>query len=171
MMKHLLGCALLLTLVGCTTSSMDVPAVTSFDARRYVGDWYEIARMPSAYNNLEDVTYHHELFGNGVIFVKRGYFEDREREITYRGPFEDKRSVGELRLKFLYDFGMLYRVIWISPDYDVAMVTSEVLNDLWIFAREKKIPKEQYDKLVKMAKDWGFDVDKLEMTPHTDKKR
>ncbi len=146
---------------------MDIPAVSDFDAKRYMGDWYEVARIPGVYEDeLDDVTVNYELKGNHVLFTKRGFREDRERVVTYRGPFEQERNVGEFRLKFLYDFSILYRVLWVSPDYDLSIVATDSFDHLWIYSRQKEISKAKKDELLKKIKNWGFDVSKIEDTPH-----
>ena len=69
---------------------------------------------------------------------------------------------GAFRISFFRPFYGDYRIIWLSPDYDLALVTGEDRSSRWILACSASIPAERRDALVKMASDRGFDVSKLE---------
>ena len=81
---------------------------------------------------------------------------------TAVGHFAGSADEGAFRISFFRPFYGDYRIIWLSPDYDLALVTGEDRSSLWILARTSTIPAERRDALVKMASDWGFDVTKLE---------
>ena len=89
-------------------------------------------------------------------------FDEPVKCPTAVGHFAGPADEGAFRISFFRPFYGDYRIIWLSPDYDLALVTGEDRSSLWILARTASIPAERCDALVKMASDWGFDVSKLE---------
>ena len=150
---------------GCRTmpSTSDIPAVTGFDAARYMGVWHEIARLPKSYERgLADVTATYALKGDALVVTNRGFVAGKERISTAVGHFAGAHDVGEFRISFFRPFYGAYRVIALSPDYDVAMVTSDDRSSLWILARERTLPEEELRKRLAQAEAWGFDIGRLE---------
>ena len=150
---------------GCSTvrSTDDIPVVKGFDAARYMGTWHEIARLPKWFErDLDRVTATYALEDGTLKITNRGWRDGEEKVSTAVGHFAGPSDEGAFRISFFRPFYGDYRIIWLSPDYDLALVTGEDRSSLWILARTASIPVERCDMLVKMASDWGFDVSKLE---------
>ena len=150
---------------GCVSvpSTDDIPVVKGFDAARYMGLWHEIARLPKWYErDMIHVSAEYALDGE-TLRIRNSGWRDNERKVsTAVGHFAGPADEGAFRISFFRPFYGDYRIIWLSPDYDLALVTGEDRSGLWILARTASIPAERRDALVKMASDWGFDVSKLE---------
>ena len=156
---------MLVALFGCSTvpSTDDIPVVKGFDAARYMGFWHEIARLPKWFErDLDNVTATYALEGGTLKITNRGWRDGKEKVSTAVGYFSDKTDEGAFRISFFRPFYGDYRIIWLSPDYDLALVTGEDRSSLWILARDKDLSAERRAALVRMASDWGFDVSKLE---------
>ena len=156
---------MLVALFGCSTvpSTDDIPVVKGFDAARYMGVWHEIARLPKWFErDLDNVTATYALEGGTLKITNRGWRDGKEKVSTAVGHFSDKTDEGAFRISFFRPFYGDYRIIWLSPDYDLALVTGEDRSSLWILARDKDLSAERRATLVRMASDWGFDVSKLE---------
>ena len=152
-------------LIGCSTvrSTDDIPVVKGFDAARYMGTWHEIARLPKWFErDLDNVTATYALEDGALKITNRGFRGGEEKVSTAVGHFAGPSDEGAFRISFFRPFYGDYRIIWLSPEYDLALVTGEDRSSLWILARDKGLPSERRDMLVKMASDWGFDVSKLE---------
>ena len=165
MNKKLTILPMLVALMGCSTvpSTDDIPVVKGFDAARYMGTWYEIARLPKWFErDLDNVTATYALEEGTLKITNRGWRDGEEKVSTAVGHFAGAADEGAFRISFFRPFYGDYRIIWLSPDYDLALVTGEDRSSLWILARTATIPVERRDMLVKMASDWGFDVSKLE---------
>lgn len=163
-MKHI-GGALLLLLVGCASvqSTQEIPAVKGFVASNFAGEWYEIARLPNAFEeNLMDVKYVYQAKDGEMDVARIGFCDDRERTLPMIGEYVGESDIGEIRLRYLSGFRQLQRIVWLSKDYDQAIITGLDSSFLWILVRDKKIPQAEIDKLVKRAQDLGFDTAKLE---------
>ena len=79
-MRKLLGrlftIAVAAALAGCVVAIPDgITPVTNFNTQRYLGDWYEIARLEHSYEKgLSDITANYSLRDDGGIKVmNRGY--------------------------------------------------------------------------------------------------
>ena len=159
----LLSCLLL---TGCRSSQSTetIPAVQGFQLERYLGTWYEIARLPHPFERgMTDVSAVYTLEKNGnVRVVNSGVKNGTPRSIQGIAHFKGETSVGELRVSFFRPFYGDYRIIALSPDYTRAIVTSSTRDYLWILAREKSIPDSELGKLLEQLRKWGFDTSRLE---------
>ena len=150
---------------GCSTvrSTDDIPVVKGFDAVRYMGSWHEVARLPKWYErNMIHVSAEYSLDGDTLRIKNCGWRDNEMKVSTAVGHFAGPSDEGAFRISFFRPFYGDYRIIWLSPDCDLALVTGGDRSSLWILARSSTIPVERRDMLVKMASDWGFDVSKLE---------
>jgi len=157
--------AITLAMSGCASvpSTKDIPAVTNFDASRYMGTWHEIARLPKWFErDLGDVTATYALDGETLQVTNRGTRNGKASVSTAVGHFAGDTDVGEFRVSFFRPFYGDYRIIWLSPGYDLALVTSSDRSALWILSREKNLPAERLDALIKIARDWRFNTAALE---------
>lgn len=167
----MLSLALMSAFSGCQTmpSTSDIPAVTGFDAERYMGVWHEIARLPKNYERgLVDVTATYALKGDMLVVTNRGFVAGKERISTAVGHFAGAHDVGEFRVSFFRPFYGDYRVIGLSPEYDAAMVTSNDRSSLWIIAREKTLPESELREWLAKAAALGFDIERLEFPGASD---
>jgi len=71
-MKKVVGCALLLMVLSCrpVDETLVVEPIQGFEIKRYLGTWYEIARMPVWFErNLVNVTATYSLREDGTVQV------------------------------------------------------------------------------------------------------
>ena len=163
-MKEILIAALTLA-AGCSTarSTKDIPVVRNFEAARYMGVWHEIARLPKWFERgLDNVTATYSPEGDTFKIVNRGFRNGEEVVSTAVGKLAGATDEGAFRVSFFRPFYGDYRIIYLSPDYDLALVTGGDRSSLWILAREKTLTSEQKDRLVQMARERGFDTNALE---------
>ena len=154
----------LLALCGCAASTDSIASVRNFDSKRYLGTWYEIARLPHRFErNLDFVSAHYSEQGDGTIrVVNRGQRDGKEREAVGKAHFTGASDVGELRVSFFGPFYGDYRIVELAPDYSSAIVTSSTKNYLWILSRTPRLSKETLEKYLAQIREWGFDVSALE---------
>ena len=165
MNKKLMILPMLFAACGCSTfrSTDDIPVVRGFDAARYMGTWHEIARLPKWYErDMIRVSAEYSLDGDTLRVKNCGWRDNEMKVSTAVGRFAGPSDEGAFRISFFRPFYGDYRIIWLSPDYDLALVTGGDRSSLWILARDKNLPAERRDALVKMASDRGFDVSRLE---------
>ena len=156
---------MLVALFGCSTvpSTDDIPVVKGFDAARYMGVWHEIARLPKWYErNMVHVSAEYALDGETLRIKNSGWRNGERKVSTAVGHFAGAADEGAFRISFFRPFYGDYRIIWLSPDYDLALVTGEDRSSLWILSRTPKIEQEKLIELLNRAKNWGFDIALLE---------
>ena len=157
-------------LAGCGQIPDGVEAVGGFDAERYLGRWYEIARLDHSFERGLDsisATYTARADG-GIDVLNRGY--DRAagewREARGRARFVGPRDVAMLEVSFFGPFYGGYNVVALDPDYQLALVAGPTRKYLWILARQPDPPREAVERLVKRAGELGFDTGALVWVRH-----
>lgn len=151
---------------GCTVTVPEgITPVSDFDAERYVGTWYEIARLDFFFERgLDNVTATYELNADGTVRVfNRGYdtttcrLEAREGRAEFTGSPE----VASLAVSFFANFAGGYNVFILDDNYRYAVVAGSDRDNLWILSRTPQMNQATLDRLVSEAADAGFDVSKL----------
>ncbi len=161
----LLSC--LIGLVGCAT--VTVPAgitpVSGFDAERYLGTWYEIARIDSRFERgLYNVTATYTENSDGSIKVEnRGYkiSDEKWKVAAGKAKFVGDSDVGHLKVSFFGPFYASYVVYELDEDYGHAFVTGQDKDFLWLLAREPKVSDEVMTQFKEQAAANGYDLDKV----------
>ena len=153
-------------LTGCETTS-NIAAVRNFEPERYMGTWYEIARLPQYFErDLDEVKAEYSLNDDGTIKVVNSGVKDGEpTSITGKAKLKHpdaKPQTGELRVSFFWPFYSDYRVIELAPDYSYALVTGGSRDYLWVLARKPTMDKALLDGILSRAKALGFELDELE---------
>jgi apolipoprotein D and lipocalin family protein len=163
-----LGLSALLS--GCATIPEGAKAVDNFDKDRYLGKWYEIARLDFAFEkNLNNTTAQYSIGKNGMIDVLNAgynYKANRRAEAKGKARFRGADTAGELEVSFFGPFFAAYNVIALDPDYRYAMIAGSDLNYLWILSRTATIPDDVREKYVTLAKSLGYDTGDLIWVEH-----
>ncbi len=156
-------------LTGCfhADSTASIPAVRNFDAERYMGRWYEIARLPHRFErDLDFVVAEYSLNPDGTVKVlNSGMRSGKKKSAEGRAKWKKNADPGtaELEVTFFAPFSGDYRVILLEADYSSAIVTSSSRDYLWILSRTPELPEEgRLEQYLSRCRDWGFDVERLE---------
>ena len=160
-------------------SQQPLDVVPSIDLARYIGTWYEIARLPNSFQKkcVSDVTANYTLRDDSQIKVvnrcrcEDGTFteaEGRARKASKDGP-NTKLEVrfAPAFLSFLPFVWGKYWIIDIADDYSYAVVGEPNREYLWILGRSPKMDEQQLNEIIERIKTKEFDVLKLIRTKHT----
>ena len=158
--------AWLVFLGGCVGIPDNVTPVENFELERYLGTWYEIARLDHSFERgLSRVTAEYRLREDGGVRVlNRGYSEkDKEwKEAEGRAYFVDRAGQGHLKVSFFGPFYGSYIVFELDRDsYQYALVSGPDKSYLWILARRPEMGKELKQRLIAKAAARGFDTSGL----------
>jgi apolipoprotein D and lipocalin family protein len=169
-LSKLLLASLCLLLGACTGLPDNVRPVAGFDAQRYLGTWYEIARLDHSFERgLEQVTATYGLRDDGGFSVlNRGYKPAREQWKQAQGkayPVGDP-AVGHLKVSFFGPFYASYVIFDLGEDYQTAFVAGFNHKYLWMLARSPTVSQADKDRFVQLARDKGFDVSQLIWVQH-----
>ena len=143
-------------------------AVRPFDKDRYLGKWYEIARLDFKYEKgLSKVTATYSLNADGSIRVENRGFNAAKNEwkesIGKAKPVADENE-GRLKVSFFGPFYAGYNVIAIDREYRYALVAGNDLRYLWILSRTPDIPAAVKSDYLEQAKALGYRVQDLVWT-------
>jgi apolipoprotein D and lipocalin family protein len=156
----------------CISIPKGAKAVKPFDKNKYLGTWYEIARMDFKFEKgLDRVTATYSLTDGETIRVdNKGYsVKDKKwKESTGKARLAGEPSEGKLKVSFFGPFYAGYNIIAINPDYRYALVVGNNLNYLWLLSREKTMPKEIQEKYLEQARALGYNTEKLVWTKQVD---
>lgn len=158
-------CLLLQVLTACKTIPKGATAVKPFDKSKYLGKWYEIARLDYKYErHLDHVTAEYGLKANGMISVNnKGYNYKKQRWEQSEGkakPVSDPQEA-KLKVSFFGPFYSGYNVIAIEGDYRYALVAGKNTRYLWLLSRETSMPDKVRTRFLEQAQALGYDTQKL----------
>ncbi|EOD78815.1 lipoprotein Blc [Grimontia indica] len=172
MFKALLIAASLFGLTACQSVPEGVEPVTGFDEQRYLGKWYEIARLDHSFERgLSSVSAEYTPREDGGInVINRGYSdEDKEwSEALGRAYFVAERDVAHLKVSFFGPFYSSYVVFGLGENYDYAFVSGFNTDYLWLLARTPEVSEEVMQKFIEAAKSRGFDTEALIYPSHSE---
>jgi apolipoprotein D and lipocalin family protein len=166
------GIAVALTLVACKspTPPKGVKPVSDFNASRYLGKWYEIARLENRFEKgMEQVTATYGLRSDGGISVlNRGYdpIKNRWKESEGKAYFTGAPTTAALKVSFFGPFYGGYNVIKLDKDYQHALVSGPNRDYLWILSRSTTLPETVKQDFLATARELGFPVQQLVWVKH-----
>ena len=165
-MKKLLLIAAAAFLSACTGMPAGVTPVKDFELNRYLGKWYEVARLDHSFERgLEQVSAEYSLYPNGnVKVVNRGYSTAKKEwsEAVGKAKFVQDPNTGYLKVSFFGPFYGSYVVFDLDKEgYEYAFVSGPDLSYLWLLSRNKTVTPEVKASFLKQAEAIGFDTSKL----------
>ena len=169
--RSLLVLLSLALLAGCFTSPPDgVRVVSPFDLQRYLGTWYEVARLDHRFERgLVDVSATYRLDADGTVAVINKGFDAEKGEWKQAegvARFTGDPQTASLKVSFFGPFYGGYHVIALDSDYRWAMVIGPTTGYLWILAREPVLAPAVRDRLVAQARAAGVATDELIWVEH-----
>lgn len=161
-----LAVLVLLLLNGCTGAPDGVVVVKDFEIDRYLGTWYEIARLDHRFERgLSQITANYSMRDDGgVHVVNRGYNteEDEWDEAIGKAYFVGDSDVGQLKVSFFGPFYGGYNIIELDKaGYQYSLVAGPNRDYLWILSRTPQLDEATLEALVNKARDLGFATDEL----------
>jgi apolipoprotein D and lipocalin family protein len=162
---------LALLLAGCVSMPENVKPVDNFRVERYLGKWYEIARLDHSFEQgLTQVTAEYSLRQDGGVRVlNRGYSakENKWKEAQGKAYFVNRSDRGFLKVSFFGPFYGSYIVFELDQEnYSYALVCGPDKSYLWLLARSPKINEDLKNRLIVKAAALGFETGKLIYVKH-----
>lgn len=161
----LLGAVTVALIQSCKTIPEGAVPVQSFDVKKYLGKWYEIARFDSRFEkDLKNVTAQYSFNSDSSIkVVNRGYDIKKNswKEATGKAKFRESKEVGKLKVSFFGPFYAGYNVIAVDANYQYALVAGKNLKYLWLLSRNKTMPRDVRESFLEKAKQAGYNTSSL----------
>ena len=151
---------------GCAVSvPRGIKPVTGFDAKRYMGTWYELARIDHRFEKgLTEVSANYSLNDDGsVLVVNRGYDAAKKewRQANGKARFLGESDVAALKVSFFGPFYGGYNVVSLDDDYQTSLVIGDSLDYFWLLSRSKSIPEQKFKQLLEKAQGLGVDLSRV----------
>lgn len=161
----------LILLPSCSGIPKGIEPVTDFELNRYLGQWYEIARLDHSFERgLSNVTASYNPRPDGGIEVINGGYDmkkQRWREARGKAYFVGEPSVGQLKVSFFGPFYGGYNIIALDrTDYNYALVCGPNRRYLWVLARSPNLNPAVLHSLLDRARELGFATDALIYPAH-----
>lgn len=159
----LLICGLL---AGCLGMPDRVRPVQGFELQRYLGTWYEVARLDHSFERgLQQVTARYALREDGgVEVINRGYSPATGEwsEAVGKAYFVEDESTAYLKVSFFGPFYGSYVVFDLDKaDYRYAFVSGPDNTYLWLLSRSPTVPESVMERFVRTSAELGFDTSEL----------
>jgi apolipoprotein D and lipocalin family protein len=146
----------------------NVKPVSNFDLNKYLGKWYEIARLDHSFERgMEQVTAEYSLRSDGgVSVINRGFLteENKWKQAEGKAYFVESKNKGYLKVSFFGPFYGSYVVFGLDKEaYQYAFVSGPDLSYLWLLSRTAELKPEIINRFINNAKKLGFNTENLIM--------
>lgn len=140
-------------------------AINPFEVDRFLGKWYEVARLDYKFDrNIINTSIDFSLKPNGTLkVVKRWYnYYKKKKEIKIgQAKFVGPMYEAMMKISYRKPIYLGYNVIGIDPDYNYALVAGEDFRHLWLLSREHTMPEDIKKAFIHKAGMIGYDISKL----------
>ena len=166
-----LSIVLVLFLMGCVGIPENVRPVDNFKLEKYLGKWYEIARLDHSFERgLTRISADYSLRDDGGVRVlNRGYSpkDNLWKETEGKAYFVKGSDQGYLKVSFFGPFYGSYIVFELDQEnYQYSLVSGPNKSYLWILARGPRLQEHIKDILIAKVAALGFDTSKLIFVDH-----
>jgi apolipoprotein D and lipocalin family protein len=152
-------------------SSTQPQTVDKVDLDRYMGRWFEVARLPNRFQDLcksNVVATYSKTIAGKITVENRCVNEAGEVKEAIGEARSVEASNSKLEVRFAPSWLSWLPLVWgdywvlhLETDYSVALVGSPDRQFLWVLSRNQKIDKIKMDMLLSKAKEQGFSVEKV----------
>jgi len=158
-------------LAGCLGMPAGVEPVAGFELDRYLGTWYEIARLDHSFERgLEKITADYSMRDDGGVRVlNRGWsvedlaWEDAEG----KAYFVEDPGTAYLKVSFFGPFYGSYVIFELDKtDYNYAFISGPDLSYLWLLSRTPDPDPALLERFREEAAQLGFDAGSLILVKH-----
>jgi apolipoprotein D and lipocalin family protein len=150
------------TVVVAQANSQTLATVPAVDLKRYVGVWYEIARLPNRFekNCAANITATYTQRSDGKIEVINQCQKNNNVMNRSKGTAKVVANSGNAKLKvtFFWPFAGDYWVLDLGQNYEYAVVGEPSRKYLWILSRTPQMDDGLYQQLLSRMTAQGFDT-------------
>jgi len=163
-----------LSLGACLGAPDGVTPVKNFDVNRYLGVWYEVARLDHSFERgLEAVSAEYSLREDGglkVINSGRSVATGVTDQAEGRAYFVEAEDTGYLKVSFFGPFFGSYIVFDLDQsNYQYAFVAGNSTDYLWLLSRTPQVSDKVLESFISRSAALGFDTEALIFVDHSPK--
>ena len=127
----------LTSFLSCSQKLEGATGVSNFDVSKYLGKWYEVARLDTWFEkDMDNTEAFYSLNEDGTVRVENsGYNFVKKKWKTSIGKakFRGDKNVGDLKVSFFGPFYGDYTIIALDSEYKYSLVVGNTNEYLWIF--------------------------------------
>lgn len=158
------------SITACTGLPKDIQPVSHFDLQKYLGTWYEIARLDHSFERgLTKISAEYGIREDGAVRVLNKGFSIKENvwnTAEGKAYFVDDETKGHLKVSFFGPFYGSYVVFKLDPDYQYAFITSYNKDYLWLLSRNSEVSDAIKEEFIEQVRLKGFDEKSLIWVDH-----
>lgn len=170
-LRKLIVAPLMLIVGACTGVPEGIQPVANLDTERYLGTWYEIARLDHSFEDgLSRVTAEYLKQEDGSLkVINRGYKAKKGewKEAEGRAVFVNDDNSGHLKVSFFGPFYASYVIFDLDSQYQQAYITGYDRDYLWFLSRTPQVSDEAMAEFRKKVTDAGFNLKNLIVVDHS----
>jgi apolipoprotein D and lipocalin family protein len=160
------------TIIATARAAEPLNTVGQVDLERYQGEWYEIARLPAWFQRkcLQSTARYRLAGPDRIAVTNRCPTRGGDVDVaTGTATVVDRETNAKLEVIFDNWFSRLfpgltkgdYWIIHLDDEYSRVVVGTPDRDYLWIMARDPSLKAEDFERLVAVASEQGFEVDEL----------
>ena len=160
-----------MSLAACSSTLPPVRSVANVDLDRFMGDWYVIASIPTfieldAHNAIESYARVGDREIATTFRFNKGAYDGPLKIYRPTGYVGDDPSNAVWGMQFIWPIKADYRVMYLSADYTRTVIGRNKRDYVWIMARTPVIADADYNALLDLIANQGYDISKLRRVPH-----
>jgi len=147
--------------------------VKRVDLKKYVGLWYEIAKIPNSFQDhcVYGTTAEYSIDEDGDIIVINSCFDDDGKLDVAEGLAKvvDKNTNAKLEVSFVSFFGIRpfwgdYWIIGLDENYQWAIVGTPSRKYGWVLSRTPSLPDSTMESIFEILKSQHYNPDDFEIS-------
>ncbi len=149
----------------------DPPVVEKVELDRYLGQWYELARLPAKFQkDCYASKANYKLREDGRIDVtntcRQGSIDGPVKEAKGVAWVVDKKTNAKLKVRFVWPFSGDYWILKLGENYEYSLVGTRNRKYLWLLSRTPTMEQALFEEIISYARSIGFDTDPLIVAQH-----
>lgn len=168
-----MSCLIALILLSACQSTSGYPPIRTadqVDLPRFMGDWFVLGNIPvfiekEAFNATESYALNEDGSVATTFRFRKGSFDAPEKTYHPKGFVRDTATNAVWGMQFVWPFKAEYRIVYVSDDYSQTIIGRSKRDYLWIMARTPTLPEAEYEQLVTLVSEQGYDVSKIRRVP------
>jgi apolipoprotein D and lipocalin family protein len=160
----------LLFMSACAPTKPTLPLVRKVDLERFMGDWYVIANIPTfierdAHNAIESYRLQADASISTTFTFRAGGFDGPLKRYRPTGYVLDTQTNAVWGMQFVWPIKADYRITYLNDDYSQTIISREKRDYVWIMARTPEMPEAEYQALLGILLEQGYDIKKVKKVP------
>lgn len=147
-------------------TSAPLEVAENVDLDKYLGEWYEIARLPAAFERhcyATKAIYSRNQDGSIKVenICHKNDVKGPVKSVTGKAYVAEKGNNSKLKVQFFWPFKGDYWILEVGDNYEYSLVGEPDRKHLWILSRKPQVELHTLQYLVEKAKVKGFNTEKL----------